>query len=600
MTLEVELDESQKAVAYLPSSARAIVIAGAGQGKTELVAARLQFLVEVEGLNPYDEILVLSFSRAAVQSIRQRMEGSGSASEVSIRTLDSFATHLLFEADREPAGKTFDQRIRDAVTLLESGVDSELIERLRHVIVDEIQDVVGDRSMLICAILAKLQRKIAGFTVLGDPLQAIYDFQLDSSLSGSGSEVLLEILEKKLDAVPFRLSGSYRAKSEDALAAVELGEVMRETDDSAERFALAKSFLNRRGTLGDAEKMSRVLKRWEGSTVILCHTNGQALLVSSALSANGVVHRVRKSASEPSIPAWVALAFAESPTEKLSKQAAITLIEDTPEAPDAEEAWHLLKATEGNMRVSDFLDLHALARRLNAGDIPVALVDDGSARIVVSTIHRAKGLEFDNVVILDERDEITDPLEKRSRASVIFVALTRARSRINTFTLSEKGLGKWKRPPFGERWQLTHLPRRLPVAFEMFVSDMSRDAPRIHPEGASLQEMREAAEGVVQGSIATGSLEAAGKPTGIPFYRIEQDGRQIGRIAQSFGEAIRARIGGNAPYPDRLEGIILDGVETCSSTSTDKVGRSPFWLGVRASGLVRLEFPIRTAQGDTK
>lgn len=95
-----KLDESQRAVASLPADARTIVIAGAGQGKTELVAARLDFLVADEGLSPFDEVLVLSFSRAAVQAVRQRLQDTHSASQVSVRTIDSFATHLLFEAER--------------------------------------------------------------------------------------------------------------------------------------------------------------------------------------------------------------------------------------------------------------------------------------------------------------------------------------------------------------------------------------------------------------------------------------------------------------------------------------------------------------------
>ena len=45
---------------------RMLVIAGAGRGKTEVVCRRIQHLVEDERLSPIGEIVVLSFSRAAV------------------------------------------------------------------------------------------------------------------------------------------------------------------------------------------------------------------------------------------------------------------------------------------------------------------------------------------------------------------------------------------------------------------------------------------------------------------------------------------------------------------------------------------------------
>ena len=58
-------------------------------------------------------------------------------------------------------------------------------------------------------------------------------------------------------------------------------------------------------------------------------------------------------------------------------------------------------------------------------------MDSGDAPLVVSTIHRAKGLEFDNVVILEarerEKDEPTNSdLDARARA--LYVALSRARN----------------------------------------------------------------------------------------------------------------------------------------------------------------------------
>ena len=49
---------------------------------------------------------------------------------------------------------------------------------VRHLIVDEVQDLVGVRARLVLAVLATLPPDV-GFTLLGDPHQAVYDFQLE-------------------------------------------------------------------------------------------------------------------------------------------------------------------------------------------------------------------------------------------------------------------------------------------------------------------------------------------------------------------------------------------------------------------------------------
>ena len=52
---------------------RILVHAGPGTGKTEVVARRLNYLLDHERLKP-GKILVLSFSRAAVKALIQRID----------------------------------------------------------------------------------------------------------------------------------------------------------------------------------------------------------------------------------------------------------------------------------------------------------------------------------------------------------------------------------------------------------------------------------------------------------------------------------------------------------------------------------------------
>src|SRR5688572_20307059 len=88
--VETVLDIDQEAVARVPCRRRQIVLAGPGSGKTQVVAALLHHLTEEEGLSATDEVLVISFSRAAVAAVRRRTATSGSP-RVTIRTLDALA-----------------------------------------------------------------------------------------------------------------------------------------------------------------------------------------------------------------------------------------------------------------------------------------------------------------------------------------------------------------------------------------------------------------------------------------------------------------------------------------------------------------------------
>lgn len=118
MLADIRLDSSQEAVASAPAEERQFVQAAAGQGKTEVLVSRILYLME-EGLYPADEILVLSFSRAAVEAVRKRARNADLES-VQIRTFDSFAAQILLdESDADEAlSGSFDSRIRQATELL--------------------------------------------------------------------------------------------------------------------------------------------------------------------------------------------------------------------------------------------------------------------------------------------------------------------------------------------------------------------------------------------------------------------------------------------------------------------------------------------------
>ena len=585
------LDPSQLAVVELPADARTLVIAGAGQGKTEVVAARLEHLVEDEGLEPADEIVVLSFSRAAVAAARQRAEGRGAVALVAVRTFDSFASRLLLEAGVDVVAPSFDGRIRQARGLLESDdADLPTLDMLRHVVVDEVQDLVGDRASFVHRLLRRLDDE-AGFTALGDPLQAIYDFQLDASDRKASNDELLEALTKELGARRMGLEHYYRARSPDAEQVVELARTLRDSTPGARRLDLAEAFVLTLPGLEYPHDIERAVPRWTGRTAILSRTNGQGMTISEELAKAGLAHTLRQAAADVAVPAWVAVALGDAPSQRIDRDTATGLMAGAPGAPQADPAWRVLKAAESRRRVPD-LDIVALANRIAAGDVPVELADDVGVDLVVSTVHRAKGLEFDNVLVTESRANPNVDEDPDERAREIFVAVSRARDRLFTFDVPNmRNVYKENKPP--HRWIRTGRKSWMTSRFELQPADIETFRPSSGPDRDAARVQQALALGIRPGTLAQATLEPESASTAVPRYRITIDGRTVGRTNESFGTALAQRLDRawrNHPgWPVGMSGIVVNGVTTVAGPPIvgqhAGVGRWGLWLAIRAGGL---------------
>lgn len=120
---EHQLTDSQRAVVEQPWDARVLVTAGAGAGKTHTLVRRLDMLVEREDLEA-GEILVLSFSRAAVRELTERIERHAAAAQrIRVQTFDGWASALLNRAypDVDWGTYTYDGRIEAATEAIDKG-----------------------------------------------------------------------------------------------------------------------------------------------------------------------------------------------------------------------------------------------------------------------------------------------------------------------------------------------------------------------------------------------------------------------------------------------------------------------------------------------
>ena len=172
-----------------------LVLAGPGSGKTRVLVHRIAYLVRVRRENPRG-ILALVYNRHAAVQIRRRLwDLVGAESRgVTVLTCHALAMRLVgvtFERkERDNDDKMFNEVLRDAVRLLHGEYLSsmeeadEQRERLlagfRWILVDEYQDVGPDEYELISAIVGRKREEDSGKLTLfavGDDDQNIYAFK---------------------------------------------------------------------------------------------------------------------------------------------------------------------------------------------------------------------------------------------------------------------------------------------------------------------------------------------------------------------------------------------------------------------------------------
>lgn len=585
------LDQAQERVAYAAADARMLVVAGAGRGKTEVVCRRIQYLIDEEGLSPVDEIVVLSFSRAAVEVVHRRL-ASFEQLDATIRTFDSFAARLLLEADdgqKLPQG--FDERIRAATERIRDKHKDPpfALQDIRHLIVDEAQDLVGDRAEFVEAILEKLDAG-AGFTVLGDPLQAIYDFQLTNSRSKRTSTHMFDHIRALPKTAVVDLDRNYRARGKTALAVNDLGNRLRPLNIGDDARSDVDDLLATLDDLGDFRSATWILKQNGGSTAVLTRTNADALMLSQIMLDQGLRHTVRRTSQELGPQPWVARALADVSEIDLEEEDALELIEGIHGAPEPEHAWLLLREAAGARR-GNTVNMRRLRSILRPGTAPWALLGSAPTDLIVSTIHRAKGLEFDRVLLVNGMQDYTDVVDQSVRS--VYVALSRARDDTMRATVEQPQAGY--RRGVDNRWTgkaYKGPDKKRSVSVEMRPGDVEDDIPYFDETVSAPAVQQRLAEPSLVGTRARAVLEQGTEMQLFPTYRImvEQDlviGRTTEQFGRDFGKTFWRPPG--RKWPSFLNNLVVTAVESTVGepeySAQAGIGRAGLWLVPRVLGL---------------
>lgn len=528
------LDPSQEAATRVSAGARQVIEAGPGSGKTEVVAALVEHLLTDEGVDPVAGVLVISFSHAALHAVDARLRAAG-CQPVAVRTIDSLASEITHDhLEDGDIARDFDGRIAQATAILEAEGWDRLAE-MDHVIVDEIQDVVGVRADFIASLLRHLPAE-SGFTVLGDAAQGIYDFQIRHQpdqpppASTTTSEEILASLLSEHRARQSRLTGRYRAKSRETNAAANLRDAML-----AGRGLVAVDMFYADVThFGTVSDVARMLDGWEGATAFLTDTNGQAMLVARELADADIIVELRRASHERVLASWLGAILGTVTAASVSRAEFESRVAELVLDLDVGEAWRALRRVGGS-RGSD-VDLSTLARQLRRSvPVPPILLTAPAGRVVVSTVHRAKGLEFENVVLVDFPGsrmgaDCFDPGEETRKK---FVALTRASSRLIRATGPDDRslrqmsvpLKRWYRGGF-QSWQTFGIEIR------------PGDIGPITDEDVQTH----LASWIDAGDPLRFEFDPERSSRTLPRYTVLHGERPVGRTTEQFGEALGARI----------------------------------------------------------
>lgn len=423
------LSEKQLNIIQDNHSKYIVVAAGPGSGKTRVLVHKLAALLTLEEVK-HEQLLMVTFSRAAATEFKLRlMQLTGNATYfVDIRTFHSYCFDLL---GRPGNAQDTDTVVHDAAEMIRLGE----VERGRIakavVVIDEAQDMSKDDFALIEALIH--QNEDMRVIAVGDDDQNIFAFR------GSNSAYMKKLITD-YGATQYDLLENYRSRqnivrfSNDFVQKI-TGRLKNEENIAVQQEAGTVSLTKYRSRNMEIPLVRQVLTHKAiGSIGILTNTNEEAMRIVRLLrkqnrrarliqSLDGFhltdlaevrcfLNEIRQKAITPSI------------SGEVWKNAKNILKEQYAGSNCLEQCLRALKQFEKvNTRKKYQTDLFEFFSESKFEDF----YEENDGCITVSTIHKAKGREFDNVyLLLSDAYPINDE-EKRK----IYVGLTRAKNQLH-------------------------------------------------------------------------------------------------------------------------------------------------------------------------
>lgn len=433
---------------------RIIVNAGPGTGKTWSLIEKIIYLVNDLNVDP-ETIQVLCFSRAAVEEIKERMKQAilnGRAdmktNYVDIRTFDSFATQLLYwikDSDYKILKKSFqiellnyDERIEKLSWILQR--EPDVVAQCSHLIVDEVQDLVLSRAELVLQMIQSIPKE-SGVTLLGDCCQAIYGYQVEEG--GLNTEDFYQCIYDNKEFKRFSFTKNHRQTEWwDDICKTYRSSIMNSS--ISECNASLRSItaqIPEYETLQITDFTENTLDRIQnkGTVAILTRSNAQALKIANIFKKKNLDYVIRRKRNEGKLNKWIAFMFNSELRQSFDKDTFFAALNqtnsDNPIDQDVcDEIWSDIitrrRNSTGSIASRDIL-LSICNHALSKG----FYMDESKCNTVISTIHRSKGREFENVIV--DKDLVEQNKNELEEHRVTYVALSRAKDNVYSVKLPE-------------------------------------------------------------------------------------------------------------------------------------------------------------------
>ena len=448
------LSKRQKEIIDDHESRCIVVAAGPGSGKTRVLVHKLASLLLLEDVK-HEQLLMLTFSRAAATEFKQRlMQLIGNAAHfVEIKTFHSYCFDLLGRVGNlDEAGDV----VKQAAEMIKNGeVEPNRISKT-VLVIDEAQDMSKDDYVLVTALM-KANEEMRVIAV-GDDDQNIYEFR------GSNSLYLYELAQTEHSRF-FEMTENYRSFRHIVEAANDFARNIRQRIKSAPIISMSQedgevrivkhpyeiqekrvymyqpiledvirlqTSNNQKATDGSSDKKNETIS-------ILTQTNEEAVIMLALLHSHGIkaklvqsmdglrfwnlaevryflkkIDQSLKETKSPIIPDDIWETAKHQTYQKYASSLALQYLHRS------------LQIFEQTNRAKYYSDLKEFVFESSVEDF----CDITESDIVVSTIHKAKGHEFDHVLMLITHPEHpTDEILRR-----YYVGMTRAKQTLTIHT----------------------------------------------------------------------------------------------------------------------------------------------------------------------
>ena len=404
-----------------------VVAAGPGSGKTRVLVHKLASLLLLEDVK-HEQLLMLTFSRTAATEFKQRLiELIGNAAHfVEIKTFHSYCFDLLGRIGNLDSSANV---VAQAAELIDKGeVEPNKISK-SVLVIDEAQDMSCNEYDLICALMKHNEEM--RIIAVGDDDQNIYAFR------GSDSRYMYQ-LTQSADSRFMEMTENYRSTQHIVTFANDFVSRIRQRMKTIPILAMNQHEGWVETVYHTTKYMYEPLvnqiagQRTTSTIGVLTQTNEEAVMLTALLKKRGIQSKLIQGMDGFR---FCNLAEVRFFTKFLSKRIVSPIITDEV-WQEAKKATYSIYSNSSSLsylqrcitlfeetnRTKYFTDFKEYAFESSVEDF----CEVEGAEVVVSTIHKAKGREFDDVYLLiNGVCHADDELLRR-----LYVGVTRAKMRL--------------------------------------------------------------------------------------------------------------------------------------------------------------------------